>query len=128
MFGKQLVEILVFLCDALRGPRVTTKDREKERWVLMKGLFKYVLAFGFALALTFQARGAFYDFSTMGYTDGQVLEGMVLGVATFTSETSDLQYYSSYGGGIGTAYTWGAAADTYVAFSTPVSGLSIVAL
>jgi hypothetical protein len=65
-----------------------------------------------------------YDFSTMGFSDGQNLEGMTLDAATFTSETGDLRYYSDYGAGIGTGYTWGAAADTYIAFSSPVSGLS----
>ena len=62
-----------------------------------------------------------YDFSTYGYTDGQALEGMVMDLATFTSEDKGLRYYSLYGAGIGTSYTYGGAADTYIAFSAPVN-------
>lgn len=65
-----------------------------------------------------------YDFSTMGFSDGQNLEGMTRDYATFTSETTDLTYYSSYGAGIGTGYAWGAAGDIYISFSTPVANLS----
>jgi hypothetical protein len=61
-----------------------------------------------------------YDFSVMGYSDGQSLEGAVLGAVTFTSESGDLRYYSSYGGGIGTGYYYGATGDTYLHFSVPV--------
>jgi hypothetical protein len=68
-----------------------------------------------------------YDFSAMRFANGQRLEGMSLNVATFTSETGDLCYYSGYGGGIGTGYKWGAAADTYIAFSEPVSDISFTA-
>jgi hypothetical protein len=68
-----------------------------------------------------------YDFSTMGYSNGQILEGMVQDSATFTSEATDLRYYSTYGGGIGTGFTWGAAADTYISFSTAVDSLSFTA-
>lgn len=68
-----------------------------------------------------------YDFSSMGFSDGQDLEGMVLDYGTFTSEAGDLRYYSGYGGGIGTGYTWGAAADIYIDFSAPVNDISFTA-
>lgn len=70
------------------------------------------------------SEAVYFDFSTMGFTDGQNLEGMTQDIATFTSETGDLRYYAAYGAGIGTGYNWGGAADTYIAFSQPVSGLS----
>ena len=78
----------------------------------------------FVLGLAAQSGADSYDFSTMGFTDGQNLEGMSLGVATFTSETGDLRYYSGYGSGIGTGYDWGAAGDTYIEFANPVGALS----
>ena len=68
-----------------------------------------------------------YDFSAMGFTDGQNLEGMTLDYATFTSETNDLRYYTAYGGGIGTGYVWGGAADTYIDFSAAVDEVSFTA-
>jgi hypothetical protein len=63
-----------------------------------------------------------YDFSAMGFADGQVLEGMTLDAATFTSETSDLRYYTDYGAGIAAGF--GAAGDIYIQFAAPVNGLS----
>lgn len=69
------------------------------------------------------SEAVYFDFSTMGFFDGQNLEGSTLDVATFTSETVNLRYYSNYGGGIGAGNS-GATGDTYIAFSQPVSGLS----
>ncbi|MBM4135996.1 MAG: PEP-CTERM sorting domain-containing protein [Nitrospira sp.] len=68
-----------------------------------------------------------YDFSAMGFSNGQILEGMVLDFSTFTSETGDLRYYSGYGGGIGTGYVWGGAADTYIDFSVAINEISFTA-
>jgi hypothetical protein len=78
------------------------------------------------LCLAGNANATLYsnDFSTMGFTDGQNLEGTTLDYATFTSETTDLRYYSSYGAGIGTGYNWGGAGDTYINFSAPVANVS----
>jgi hypothetical protein len=90
----------------------------------MKKKMVIVLSMLFVLCMVIQADADMYDFSSMGFTDGQNLEGMTLDEATFTSETGDLRYYSGYGGGIGTGYSWGAAADTYIQFSVPVFGLS----
>jgi hypothetical protein len=77
-----------------------------------------------ALAVQSGAVDYSYHFGSMGFTDGQNLEGMNLDIATFTSETGDLRYYSGYGSGIGTGYVWGAAGDTYIQFADPVSALS----
>jgi len=68
-----------------------------------------------------------YDFSTMGFSNGQTLEDKTLDFSTFTSETSDLRYYTDYGGGIGTGDEWGSAADIYIDFSTPVYEISFTA-
>lgn len=78
----------------------------------------------FVLGSAVQSGADTYDFSSMGFTDGQNLEGMNLGVATFTSETSTLMYQANYGAGIGTGPTWGNAGDIYIEFSSPVSDLS----
>jgi hypothetical protein len=57
----------------------------------------------FVLGLAAQSRADSYDFSTMVFLDGQDVEGMTLGVATFTSETGLLTYTVHCGFGIATA-------------------------
>ena len=76
------------------------------------------------LGLGVQANADVYDFSTLGFADGQNLEGMTLGHATFTSQEADLRYYSGYGGGIGTSYSTGSTGDIYIQFDVAVSDLS----
>lgn len=82
------------------------------------------MMFALGLAVPAGAVDYSYNFASMGFSDGQNLEGMIRDIATFTSETGDLRYYSGYGSGIGTGYDWGAAADTYIQFGSPVSTLS----
>ena len=68
-----------------------------------------------------------YDFSTMGFSKGQILEGMTIDFSTFTSETGDLRYYTDYGGGIGTGDQWGTAANIYINFSIAINEISFTA-
>ena len=92
----------------------------------MKSMKRSIVAFFsmlFVLGLAVQADADMYDFSSMGFTDGQDLEGMTLGIATFTSETSNLKYFSDYGSGIA-ASSLGGTGDIYIQFATPVSALS----
>jgi hypothetical protein len=101
-------------------PKLQSKEVLK-----MKKVFLVLCTVFLVLGALGNVSSAFsYNFSAMGFSDGQNLEGMTLNLATFTSETGDLRYYSSYGGGIGTGYNWGAAADTYITFSQPVSNVS----
>lgn len=68
-----------------------------------------------------------YDFSTMGFSNGQYLEGMTLDFSAVTSETDDLRYYTDYGGGIGTGDIWGSTADIYIDFSIAINEISFTA-
>jgi len=83
------------------------------------------LAWGLVLVVAGAAHA--YDFSAMGFSDGESLEGIVLDGATFTSETGDLQYYTNYGGGVGTGYGIGSTGDIYIEFALAVSAVSFTA-
>lgn len=72
-----------------------------------------------------------YDFSSLGYTPDQDLEGMVKDLATFTSEAGGTglrylvweSYYAGIGGSrLGPGQT--ATADIYITFSAPVDQVS----
>ena len=65
-----------------------------------------------------------YDFSTFA-VEGQSFEGATLGVMTLTSQSGDLKYTNSYGGGIAGNIAGGAAADINLAFSTPISQIAV---
>ncbi|MDL2124780.1 MAG: hypothetical protein LWX51_17275, partial [Deltaproteobacteria bacterium] len=92
----------------------------------MKNFLAFLCAMILVFGMVGNASAALYsyDFSAMGYSDGQILEGMTLDSATFTSETQDLRYYTDYGGGVGTGYGIGAAGDTYINFSIAINELS----
>jgi hypothetical protein len=78
------------------------------------------------IAVSASASGAFYsyDFSALGYFEGQVVEGSTLDFATLTSENGNLYYTNAFGGGILNDYNNGATGDTYLNFSTPVDFVS----
>lgn len=65
-----------------------------------------------------------YDFSAMGYLEGQIIEGITLDYATLSSQNGNLQYTNGYGGGIYNDYDNGATGDIYFDFLTPVDYLS----
>lgn len=68
-----------------------------------------------------------YDFSTFA-SEGQSFEGATLGIMTLTSESGDLIYTNSYGGGIGTeglGSGGGSTADVYFSFSAPINHISV---
>ena len=85
-----------------------------------------VMCLGLSLLAT-QAQGALYsyDFSAMGYTHEQGLEGMVLDFATFTSETGALEYDATHGGGL--RGNVAGTSDIVIAFSEPVYNISVTA-
>jgi hypothetical protein len=65
-----------------------------------------------------------FDFNAQGFVDGQLLEGSVFGLATLTSEGSNLMYTSGYGGGLHSSYSdfiVQADGDIYFNFSSAVS-------
>ncbi len=69
-----------------------------------------------------------YDFSTMGYTEGEIFENKTIDLAAFTSEpgySNNFVYTNSYGGGL---YVYPAGdADIYINFSQAVDMLSFTA-
>ena len=77
-----------------------------------------------AISASASATSFSYDFSALGYFEGQIIEGSTLDFATLTSENGDLNYTNSYGGGILNDYNNGATGDVYFGFSTPVDFLS----
>lgn len=87
-------------------------------------VFMFSLTLVLGIAGTANAVQYTYDFSTMGFSNFQNLEGMILDAATFTSEPTDLWYTSSYGGGIGAGGASGHAGDTYINFSEAVDHVS----
>ena len=73
-----------------------------------------------------QAAVITYDFSATS-VEGQSYEGATLGVMTLTSESGDLSYTGSYGGGLITEPSGGSTADVELTFSSPISLLSVTA-
>lgn len=63
-----------------------------------------------------------YDFGSMGFSEGQNVEGLALTSAVITSETSNMWYTDSYGGGL--LAHFGGAADLYINFSAPINQIS----
>jgi hypothetical protein len=104
-----------------RKQRTLLEDDE-----MKKGLGVIMVAL-LSLALTGSAGATLYsyDFSSMGWAEGQALEGMTLDYATFTSENSDLYYTNSYGQAIGSNPAQGHTGDIYVSFGKAVDWLSI---
>jgi len=92
----------------------------------MNTIWKACIVVG-VLALAGQASAGYtYTFSTMGYSNGQALEGTVLdSVVTLTSEGGGLLYEADYGGGL--RANTAATADIYLNFVGPISALSITA-
>ena len=67
-----------------------------------------------------------YDFSTFA-SEGQSFEGATLGIMTLTSESGDLIYTNSYGGGIGTELGSGGWINRGCLsfFSAPINYISV---
>ncbi len=94
----------------------------------MKKLWSILIVMGILmLAGNTEALLYTYDFSSMGYSEGQNFEGVTLDYATFTSETHSLQYTTGYGGGIYGGYDLGGTSDIYIDFSVAVNQISITA-
>lgn len=74
-------------------------------------------------ALSGPAYAASYDFSAMGIAEGTNFEGATLGIATFTSQISQLNYTNSYGGGLISGN--GGDSDIYINFSNAVSNIKV---
>ena len=66
---------------------------------------------------------AIIDFSTLGFTEGQSIEGKTIQGATFTSENSSLTYTGSFGAGLRTS--GGSSWDIQIALSGPASSVSV---
>jgi hypothetical protein len=94
----------------------------------MKKLITIIICLG-TLTFTGQAGAAIftYDFSTMGFSNGQNVEGLSLNSAVITSQTSNMWYTTSYGGGLMANKINGvdaATADLYIDFSTPINQIA----
>jgi hypothetical protein len=91
---------------------------------MKKGLL--LIALVTAIIWTGSANAALYtyDFSAMGLSEGQVIEGNTYGVATLTSEGGGLYYTNDYGQGIGYNYGNGMTSDVYFDFSAAVDFVS----
>ena len=64
------------------------------------------------------------DFSTLGFAEGQSLEGATLGgTATFTSENSTLTYTNDFGAGIRTS--GGSSWDVIINFASAIDSISV---
>lgn len=92
----------------------------------MKFKLALVLVAGFVILAGSSANAAFssFDFNAQGYTDGQMLEGSMYGLATLTSEGRNLMYTSGYGGGLHSSSSSSvvmADGDYYFDFSAAVS-------
>jgi hypothetical protein len=73
-----------------------------------------------------------YDFSAMGFSDGQNVEPLSLDSLVITSEQGATFYQTSYGGGIGSGNSYGGTVtgntgDLYLTFSTPIDYISVTA-
>ena len=91
----------------------------------MKNIVGFLAAIFLLVAIVPHSYAITYDFSSLGFSNGQNLEGVTIGEGTYTSENSALTYSSSYGAGLlaGT----GADADIYINFSVGVSNLFFTA-
>lgn len=89
----------------------------------MKKLITIIICLG-TLAFTGQAGASSfsYDFSTMGFSNLQNVEGLVLNSAIITSEPGNMNYYMDYGGGLAAGV--GASGDLYINFSTPIDQIT----
>lgn len=64
------------------------------------------------------------DFSTLGFSEGQSVEGATLGgIATFTSENSTLTYTNDFGAGLRTS--GGSSWDVIINFASAIDSISV---